>query len=333
MKWVAIDLGGSYVKASVKEGYTPSRLTYSRGDYQTTQFSSSVVCVDQDHLYLCDDTILAELLYPESLVQDWRKHEAREQIARAILMQVKEAAQRIFPKEEVGAILLHDKVQPEPWLQIIGEEIFGKDGIRMAMGAEELLRSIPGLQSGYIMLVDFGDKSLKINIFNRLSGAEKISCWENMDLGFSTIDLSELIEEWPIGMSLMPFGRMMERVREALNLGEKPTIPVGVVHDETLLYEHFKKEIHRYAKRCFEECGHRLESLQLDWEDLTELVLVGGAVQGKYLNTLFSDYMNGEGCRLKTYNSRHAEFDATYAMAHAAVNNQKSANSKVTVEL
>ena len=87
MKWVAVDLGASTIKASVLDkGDNPVRLSYPMGDYATTLLSSVVVVTEDKKVILGDYASQLGVSNPSMRVYNWLDSQYNSLIAKAIFV-------------------------------------------------------------------------------------------------------------------------------------------------------------------------------------------------------------------------------------------------------
>lgn len=318
MNWVAIDIGSSEVKASVLDKKnTPVRLIYPMGGYYTTRLSSDVVITTSGEIIVGDDAILLGVMNPSLLVTDWQHHSRKEDIFKAILSFVYNAAKKHYDDNAIGAVVLYERVKNERLIKAC-EQIFAET--KPMESSVVFAKAMPSIKSGVAVIADFGAQNFKVSIIE--NGSQKsFTC--NSDLGFRNIDLDFLIDsvQWDsltdVESSL--YGVLIQRAKVALNSGNPFVWPCETKMKDCAIHSEYEKCMTTFLYQCFEECSNSLRACSKAWGDVTTVLFVGGGANSSIINGVFERYMQGQGCSLKSYNTIDALFDSQYAATHMAL--------------
>ena len=318
MNWVAIDIGYSEVKASVLDKKnTPVRLNYSMGGYYTTRLSSDVVIMASGEIVVGDDARLLGVMNPSLLVSDWQHHSRKEDICKAFLSFVYNAAKKHYDDNAIGVVVLYERVKDERLIKTC-EQIFAETKpMELSM---VFAKAMPSIKSGVTVIADFGAQNFKVSMIE--DGTQKsFTC--NPDLGFRNIDLELLIDsvQWDtltdVESSLC--GILIQRAKVALNSGEPVVLPYATKIKDCTINSEYEKCMTTFLYQCFEECSNSLRACSKAWGDVTNVLFVGGGANSSIINNVFERYMQGQGCALKSYNTIDTLFDPPYAATHMAL--------------
>lgn len=318
MNWVAIDIGSNEVKASVLDKKsTPIRLTYSTGGYYTTRLSSDAVIMLSGEIVVGDDAILLGVMNPGLLVSDWQHHSRKEDIFKALLSFVYNAAKKHYGNDVIGVVVLYERVKNECLIKIC-EQIFAETKpMELSM---VFAKAMPSIRSGVTVIADFGAQNFKVSILE--DGTQKsFTC--NPDLGFRNIDLEFLIDsvQWDtltdVESSL--YGILIQRAKVALNSGEPIIFPYATKIKDCAIKNEYEKCMTTFLYQCFEECSNLLRACSKTWGEVMNILFVGGGANSSIINDVFERYMQRQGCVLKLYNTIDTLFDPQYAATHIAL--------------
>ena len=329
MNWVAVDLGASTIKASVLDkSNKPVRLSYTMADYATTLLSSVVVVTEDKKVILGDYASQLGVSNPNMRVRDWLHSEHKSLIAKAIFETIKQASIKHYNDSNIGIVLLYNDIVDQE-LMSIAEIVFSKVE---TMQAGEVLKRIISPNSNFVLVADFGESAFRVTL------QEKSKCLyqnANKTLRFSYFDMLSLIDcddassHSSIEISLL--GEMMQRIKIMLNKGEDVVLPNNISAKGISLSSSFEQKMTTFLYQCFEECTNALKSSSKSWNDIEEVVLVGGGAHSNIIDTIFEKYMQSH-CILVSYNSKNRGFDAQYATTNCAIQMPLRTNNGVVIK-
>lgn len=331
MNWVAIDIGSSEVKASVLDiRNTPVRLNYPMGGYYTTRLSTEVVITDSGEIVVGDNARLLGVMSPGLLFPDWQHHSCRESIYKALLSFVYNAAREHYADNVIGAVVLYESVQDECLVKVC-EQIFAE--IKPMKSSTVFAKSTPGIKSGVTVVADFGAQSFKVSI---LEDGEQKLFMHNPDLGFRALDLDSLIDsvQWnnltDVESSL--YGLLIQKAKVALNRGNHFILPYETKLKGDAINNEYERCMTTYLYQCFEECSNSLHVCFKTWEDVTNILFVGGGANSNIIDSVFERYLQGKGYSLKSYNSTNKQFDTQYAATNCAIQMPIISDNVITIK-
>ena len=318
MNWVVIDIGSSEVKASVLDKKnTPVRLNYSMGGYYTTRLSSDVVITASGEIVVGDDAMFLGVMNPSLLVSDWQHHSRREDICKALLSFVYNAAKKHYDNNAIGAVVLYERVKDEHLIRVC-EQIFTET--KPMESSMVFPNAMPSLKSGVTVVADFGAQNFKVSI---LEGVVQKSFTCNPCLGFRNLDLEFLVDsvQWEAFTDAESslYGLLIQRAKVALNSGNPVILPYETKIKGCAIHSEYEKCMATFLYQCFEECSNSLRACSKAWEDVTNVLFVGGGANSSIINDVFERYMQGQGSALKSYNTIDTLFDPQYAVTHIAL--------------
>lgn len=316
MNWVAVDLGASTIKASVLDkSNKPARLSYLMGDYATTLLSSVVVVTEDKKVIMGDYASQLGVSKPNMKVYDWLHSVHKLLIAKAIFETIKQASVRHYNDSNIGIVLLYNNIVDQE-LKSIAETVFGEV---KTIQAGEVLKRIISPDSNLVLVADFGESAFRVTL------QEKTKCLyqnTNSTLGFSSFDMLSLIDcddassHSSIEISLL--GQMMQRIKIMANNGDEVVLPNNISAKGNSLSNCFEQKMTTFLYQCFEECTNALKLSSKSWNDIEEVVFVGGGAHSNIIDTIFEKYMQSH-CTLVSYNSKNRGFDAQYAITNCAI--------------
>lgn len=315
MNWVAVDLGISTIKASVLDkSNKPVRLSYPMGGYETTLLSSEVIVTEDGKVVMGDYASQLGVNNPNMKVYDWLHSPQKALIARTIFDTVKQAAIKHYSEQNIGIALIYNNIL-DAELMSIAEAVFCKV---QTMQAGDTIKRIVSPYSNQILVADFGESAFRVIV------QDKSKCLymnSNNALGFSSFDMLSLIDckvtsSHNIEIALL--GQMMQRIKILVNNGEKVILPNNVSAKENSLVDSFEQKMTTFIYKCFEECSSTLKAISKSWDDIDEVVFVGGGAHCSIIDAVFDKYMQSRKS-LVSYNSKNRGFDAQYAASHCAI--------------
>ncbi len=316
MNWVAVDLGTSTIKASVMDkGNKPVRLSYSMGGYATTLLSSVVVVTENGEVVIGDYASQLGVSNPNMKVYDWLYSSNKTLIAKSIFDTIKEASIRHYNETNIGIVLLHNNIV-DTELKNIAETVFSEV---QTVQVGEVVKRIISPSSNLMLIADLGESAFRVTL------QEKTRClYQNFNkaLGFSSFDMLSLIDckevESYSSIKISLLGQLMQKIKILVNNGEDVVLPNNISAKGNSLSSSFEQNMTTFLYQCFEECSNALKSASKSWNDVEEVVFVGGGAHSNIIDTIFEKYMQNHRA-LVSYNSNNRGFDAQYAASNCAI--------------
>lgn len=316
-RWVAIDLGKSTVKASVLgENNKPIRLQYHMRGYETTLLSS-VVYRHDDNVTVGDYASLLGAIDPSSIEINWMSSntDVKKTIAKSIFETIKHAASMHYDDSNIGVVLLHDdKLDIDVY--DTARAIFSNV---KTMTCFDVLQNIlfPNINKP-VLVMDFGDSAFKLSLMDKNN---KNDFFKNEDLGFHKIDMFSLINFEDISSLTNRETRMlselMQRIKILANNGENIILPHFVKCDA--ITNKFQQKMTTYFYQCFDECSNALKRWSKSWDDISDVIFIGGGAHSTIINSVFNKYLQSCHIMIESYNNKNINFDAQFAATHCAI--------------
>lgn len=327
MNWVAIDLGSSMIKASVLDGRNRSvRLSYPMGGYNTTLLSAGIVITDNGEVIVGDYATQLGICNPEMKVFDWKHSFEKVQIAKSFFETIKKAAIKHYSDNQIGGVLLYDDNCDKQLLDAANDVFYE---VKSMQAADVIKRFIAPQQNELMLIMDFGEQAFRITI---IDNGRILSSVQNQQLGFLTIDMLSLLncEQYLLHNNVKRalFGQVIQRMKISLNNGEPIMLPKGVFAKGKMLVDDFQQKMIAYFYQCFEECFNALKGVLKSWENVNDVVFIGGGAHSQILDSVFEKYMQ-DYYSIESYNRKNRNFDAQFAASHCAI--QMPLRSKVRV--
>lgn len=317
MNWVAVDLGASTIKASVLDkGNKPVRLSYPMGDYATTLLSSVVVVTEDKKVIMGDYASQLGVSNPNMRVRDWLHSVHKSLIAKAIFETIKQASVRHYNDSNIGIVLLYNNTVDSE-LKSIAEIVFSEV---KTIQAGEVLKRIISPDSSLVLVADLGESAFRVTLQEE---SKCLSINSNNSLGFSSIEMFSLIDckdvESHSNVQTASLGQMMQRIKIMVNNGDEVLLPSNLSTKGNSLSSSFEQKMTTYLYQCFEECTNALKSSSKTWENVDEVVFIGGGAHSNIIDTIFEKYLQSQNCTIVSYNSKNRGFDAQYATSNCAI--------------
>ena len=335
MKWTAIDLGSSEVKAAVNGvANKPAKLTYNEG--VTYSYMPSVAFVSDDEVFIGRHVLILDAIGAEGIVPNWSNHIQKDKITQSFFSFIKQAAKDYYSEDAIGAVLVFDDVTEKNEVQKALENKDIKDCnvpkiAQIATGlfsnvncacSSEVITSVYGSDKGLSMVVDLGYSSLKISIVD--NGAQ-VSFQRYLDLGFGSVDISTIVDyDFTADVSNTEhalYGMYIgEFVRRNLCLNTSNYYSLPIFRSRTKgkgeIQKNFDTEMIRYLYRCFDFCDQTLKNSKWSWGDINSVIFCGGAGNYHLLSQAFEDYKTSYGIdsiiSIKTF-SKDAQWIGVYS--------------------
>lgn len=330
MNWVAVDLGISTIKASVldKSNNKPVRLSYPMGDYATTLLPSVVVVTEDKKVILGDYASLLGVSNPNMRVYDWLHSPYKSLIAKAIFETIKQASIKHYNDSNIGIVLLYNNIVDSE-LKSIAENVFSEV---KTMQSGEVIKRIISPNSNLVLIADLGDSAFRVTLqektkylYQNANGTLRFSSLEMLSL----IDCDDVSSHSSIEKSLL--GQMMQRIKIMVNNGDDVVLPNNMSAKGNSLNTRFEQKMTTFLYQCFEECTNALKSSSKSWNDIEEVVFIGGGAHSNIIDTIFEKYMQSH-CTLVSYNSKNRGFDAQYATTNCAIQMPLRTNTGVIIK-
>lgn len=314
MKWVAVDMGISTIKASVLDRNKPVRLTYSMEGYETTLLSSVAVVVDET-VTVGDYASLFGAYDPSIVVYDWLHSSNKALIARTFLSIIKDAAIKHYSDENVGLVLLYNNIIDSD-IENIAKTIFREV---KTMQVSDVIKRAISPNSDLMLIADFGESAFRITLQNK---SKCVYQNFNESLCFSSLDMLSLVDCLNLSsrssMEIALLGKIIRKIKILANNAEKFMLPISFRVKGNSLQDSFEQKMTTFLYQCFEECTNTLNGVSKSWKDVDEIVFIGGGACSSILDDVFYKYMQSQDS-LKSYNSMNSGFDVQYAASHCAI--------------
>ena len=169
-----------------------------------------------------------------------------------------------------------------------------------------------------VLVMDFGDSAFKISLMDK---NHKDDFFKNEDLGFHKIDMFSLINFEDISSLTNRETRMlselMQRIKILANNGENIILPHFVKCDA--ITNKFQQKMTTYFYQCFDECANALKRWSKSWDDISDVIFIGGGAHSTIINSVFNKYLQSYHIMIESYNNKNINFDAQFAATHCAI--------------
>ena len=284
--------------------------------YETTLLSS-VVYRHDDNVTVGDYASLLGAIDPSSIEINWMSSntDVKKTIAKSIFETIKHAASMHYDDSNIGVVLLHDdKLDIDVY--DTARAIFSNV---KTMTCFDVLQNIlfPNINKP-VLVMDFGDSAFKLSLMDKNN---KNDFFKNEDLGFHKIDMFSLINFEDISSLTNRETRMlselMQRIKILANNGENIILPHFVKCDA--ITNKFQQKMTTYFYQCFDECSNALKRWSKSWDDISDVIFIGGGAHSTIINSVFNKYLQSCHIMIESYNNKNINFDAQFAATHCAI--------------
>ena len=321
MKWVAIDLGRNEIKAAVRDiAGNPTKLLYNNNGRMYSYLPSEGYISKDSRVYVGVYLPIVGALFPEN-IKEIKALQNRHALLNALFEEIKEAAILHYNDNSIGAILLYEDVKYDekndnsPYA--IAKSHFTEVQQKCA---SEVLSSVLYSNEGTSMVIDISMSALKMSLVEK---GKKTAYFQSDELGFSTIDVSELIgykiAENLSEVELYLHGQLLENVRMCLCQGKDDAVLLDVLKinpdNSSTIKKRFEDSMTRYLFRCFDVCSQNLKKLSKNWNDFNNIVFCGSASNYYRMRDTFCEFLRECGTDFNALNITKCDNDAQWAAA------------------
>ena len=336
MKWIAIDIGNSEIKVAVRGlNNKPAKLLYDNHGQKYSHLPSESYHIDEDYFYIGYYISIIGALYPDRII-DIKDKIKNEVLIKTLLDKIKQAAVFHYNDTSIGSLILYDDNKYndyEPMIKI-AELLF--DDVKQVCSSE-VLWSSKCKKLKNVMVIDITMSSLKVSY---IENGIKTAYFLNKDLGFSSVDISQLIGYIPSNNSsmieLFLQGFFVEKARMDLCQGcmEDLLLEVLNIHNKDLskIKAMFEDQMMKYLFKCFDICGQNLKKISKTWDDINGVIFCGGAANYHRLAETYNLYLNNNGFDVDKNNIITYNKDAQWAAVNAAVKQDYDVNLDFDIE-
>ena len=338
MKWVAIDLGRNEIKAAVRDtAGKPTKLLYNNNGRMYSYLPSEGYISKDSRAYVGVYLPIVGALFPEN-IKEIKALQNRHALLNALFEEIKEAAILHYNDNSIGAILLYEDVKYDekndnsPYA--IAKSHFTEVQQKCA---SEVLSSVLYSNEGTSMVIDISMSALKMSLVEK---GKKTAYFQSDELGFSTIDVSEIIgykiTENLSEAELYLHGQLLESVRMGLCQGKDDVILLDALNidpdNPSTIKKRFEDRMTRYLFRCFDVCSQNLKKLSKYWNDVNSIVCCGSASNYYRVRDTFCEFLRECGTDINALNITMYDKDAQWTAALNTLNLPLLEESGVIVE-
>ena len=320
MKWIAIDIGNNEIKAAVRGiGNRPTKLLYDDCGKQFSFMPSTFYCINGNPVYVGNYISVMGALRPENLFK-LNSLSNKGVLLKVILKIIKDAAVHYYDDKSIGAVLLYEDLEDET-LYELAKPFFTEVQCKCA---SEVLPSVLFKGKGRTLVIDISMSALKISL---VENGKKTAYDISNEMGFHSVDISNVIgyvlEEDSSEIEMFLHGQLIDKVRADLCQGCFDSSSLDALstnqNDGERIIKLFEDRMVKYLFGCFDVCTQNLKKLSLNWNDVNNIILCGGASNYYKMSETFNGYLKGCGLDADTYNIETYTKDAQWAAVYSAL--------------
>ena len=320
MKWIAIDIGNHEIKAAVRGiGNRPTKLLYDDCGKQFSYMPSAFYCINGNPVYAGNYTSVMGALHPENLIR-LNSSSNKDILLEGILKVIFDATYQYYDDKTIGAVLLYEDLE-DKMLSEMARRIFTEVQCKCT---SEVLSSVLFKEKGRTLVIDISMSALKISL---VENDKKTSYSRFNEMGFHSVDISDIIgyalTEKLSEVELFLHGELIDKVRAELCQGRFEISSLDTLstyqNDANRIIKLFEDKMMKYLLGCFDVCTQNLKKLSLNWNDVNNIILCGGASNYHKMSETLIGYLRGCGLDADTYNIKTYTKDAQWAAAFAAI--------------
>ena len=338
MKWVAIDLGRNEIKAAVRDiAGNPMKLLYNNNGRMYSYLPSEGYFSKDSRVYVGVYLPIVGALSPEN-IKEIKALQNRHALLNALFVEIKEAAVLYYSDNSIGVILLYEDVKYDemdadsPYT--IAKSHFSEVQQKCS---SEVLSSVLFGNEGTSLVIDISMSALKMSL---VENGKKTAYFQSNELGFSTVDVSEIIDykiaENLSEVELYLHGQLLENVRMSLCQGKEDVILLDALNvnpdNSSTIKKRFEDSMTRYLFRCFDVCSQNLKKISKSWNDVNNIVCCGSASNYYRMYDTFCEFLRESGIDINALNITKCDKDAQWTVAFNTLNLPLLQESEVIVE-
>ena len=331
MKWVAIDLGRNEIKAAVRDiAGQPTKLLYNNNGRMYSYMPSEGFEYTHGKVYMGNYLPIVGALFPERICYS-KAPETENSYFNTLFATIKDAASQHYNDSSIGVVLLYEKENNDKIIPI-AKSYFAEVQQKCS---SEVLSSVLYSNEGTSMIIDISMSALKMSLLEKGNAP---AYYLSNELGFSTIDISEMI-----GYTITDnytenylHGQILEDVRIRLCQGKEDLFFGDVLNvdssNSSIIKKNFEDCMTRYLYRCFDVCSKNLKQLSKNWNDINNIICCGSASNYVRMKETICEFLRGCSTDINALKITIYDKDAQWAAAFSTLQLPLLEESGVIVE-
>lgn len=353
MNWIAINIGTYHSSAAIEIGGRITKVRPLGSSLDICSFPTAAYVAEDCHIRVCAEANAWKCQNPSRYIKDFKYDIHQEQLAflgvsycdiiSAILKSIKVSAEAMLGGQQIENVLLTIPNQygtSDPRVDILKNAAQATGFTRIEFIKEALATSYNYSvenQKGVALVYDLGEMMFAPALVKSDSnGLAVIASSPGIDAGgkyFDEIIYNKLIAskhiEYAVDDDLQiqqihSVMTMCREIKEQLSEFESVSHPIpiqgaGIFNVER---KEFEKTISSMLEKTYAECDSLLHHENMEWKDLTQIILVGGSSNMPCVTSLFQKYLNGKDVSINIVHNKSlngAYVDSTFSICLGSI--------------
>lgn len=353
MSWIAINIGTYHSSAAIEIGGKITKVRPLGSSLDTCSFPTVAYVSENHHIRVCAEANAWKCQDPSRFIKDFKYDIHQEQLAflgvsyseiiSTILKSIKVSAEAMLDGQQIENVLLSIPNQygiSDPRLDILKNAAQVAGFKRVEFIKEALATSyyygVEG-QNGLTLVYDLGEMMFAPALVrNDSKGLVVVASSAGIEAGGKYIDeklYEELVKKHQIEYAadditqiqqLNSVMTMCREVKEQLSEFESVSYPIPLKNAGVFNVD--KKDLESLIspmlEKTYTECDSLLAQVNIDWKDLSEVILVGGSSNIPYVSSLFQKYLNGKNVSVNIVHNQSTEgylLDSIYSVCLGSI--------------
>ena len=348
MSWIAINIGTDHSSAAIEIGGRVTKVRPLGSSLDTCSFPTVAYVTDNHHIRVCTEANAWKCQDPSRFIKDFKYDIHQEYLAflgvsycdiiSAILKSIKVSAEAMLGGQRIEDVLLSIPNQygtSDPRVDILKKAALATGFNRVEFIKEAIATSYHyGIneQNGIALVYDLGEMMFAPALVKSDSGATTIiASSPGIEAGGKFID--EMLYKRLLASNHIEYAAdddvqiqqinsvmaMCREIKEQLSELEGVSHPVpikgaGIFNVDR---KEFETSISSMLEKTYAECDSLLHHANMEWKDLTQIILVGGSSNIPCVTTLFQKYLSGKDVSIDIVHNQSVDgayLDPTYSI-------------------
>lgn len=325
MSWIAINIGTYHSSAAIEIGGRITKVRPLGSSLDTCSFPTVAYVTEDRHIRVCAEANAWKCQDPSRYIKDFKYDIHQEQLAflgvsycdiiSAILKSIKVSAEAMLGGQQIENVLLSISNQygtSDPRVDILKNAAQATGFNRIDFIKEALATSYHysiDNQNGVVLVYDLGEMMFAPALVKSDSGRlTMIASSSGIEAGGKYID--EMLYKRLLTSNNIEYAAdddvqiqqinsvmaMCREIKEQLSEFENVSHPVPIKGAGifNVNRKEFEASISSMLEKTYAECDSLLHHANLEWKDLTQIILVGGSSNIPCVTTLFQKYLSGK---------------------------------------
>lgn len=364
MSWIAINIGTYNSSAAIEIGGRITKVRPLGSSLDTCSFPTVAYVTVDHHIRVCAEANAWKCQDPSRYIKDFKYDIHQEQLAflgvsycdiiSAILKSIKVSAEAMLGGQQIEDVLLsipNHYGTSDPRVDILKNAAQATGFNRIDFIKEALATSYHysiDNQNGVALIYDLGEMMFVPALVRSDSGGTTmIASSSGIEAGGKYID--EMLYKSLLASNNIEYAAdddvqiqqinsvmaMCREIKEQLSEFESVSHPVPIKGAGVFSVnrKEFEASISSMLEKTYAECDSLLHHANLEWKDLTQIILVGGSSNIPCVTTLFQKYLSGKDVSINIVHNQSVDgvyLDPTYSISLGTIKYIQECNRNIS---